>query len=373
LFSREFRPIQLANLSRFRTELYGGFAIWILLFHLHEWGIFALLKGSAFPEKLLRHFLTLGSLGVDAFLILSGISLYFSITKRPSISEYAARRISRLLPSAALLFGGIWIYSFTFLEGDIPQLIVRFAGISLWFEGNKTGTWYVSAILVCYFLYPYIYSWLFSNRLSEWKLIERWSLLLLLSLVCFWAMHKLNLGYFKMIEIALGRIPSFLIGCLLGKGIYEKKTISGRWKMPIVLGAVLFFVVVRPEHSWHWWTRCLYPVGGALALFVFVLILDAIDGLQKGSEERKRHLNLIFLRKSGTISLELYLGSVAFLSVLKIIQTSCGSSAPTGNPWMQLILSVMFFSGSYLIALTAHVILDVLNRIRERRTKSKCQ
>lgn len=266
MYSRELRPIQLANLSRYRTELYGGFAIWILMFHLQDWGFISFQKGISFPAKLFSHFLTLGSMGVDAFLVLSGMSLYFSMVKGPSICEYSARRISRLLPSLALLFGGIWLFYFV-LDKNIPQLVVRLTGVSLWFEGNKTGTWYVSAILACYFLYPYIYAWLFDDRFSKWRLIERWSLLLLLSLVSFWAMHKLNPTYFKLTEIALGRIPSFLIGCLLGKGVYEKKTIDARWGLLLILSATLFFILVRPEYPWQWWTRCLYPLGGTLALF----------------------------------------------------------------------------------------------------------
>lgn len=372
LNSRMLRPMELVNLSRYRTELYGGFAIWILLFHLQEWGIFTLLKGNTFPEKLLGHFLALGSMGVDAFLVLSGISLYFSMRKNPSISEYSARRISRLLPSAALLFGGIWIYSFT-LDRNIPQLIIRFAGISFWFEGNKTGTWYVSAILACYFLYPYIYSWLFGNRLSEGRLIERWSLLLLLSLVSFWAMHKLNPWYFNMTEIALGRIPSFLIGCLLGKGVYEKRTIGAKWMLPPILCTALLVIVAGPKCSWHWWTRCLYPVGGTLALIVFAFILAAIDEHQKRAEDRKLRLIQVLLKKSGVLSFELYLGSVALLSILKIIQPSCGLSISTGNPWMQLTLSVLFLMASYVIALAAHTCLLALYKNGERHTQSKCR
>lgn len=67
MYSRELRPIQLANLSRYRTELYEGFAIWILMFHLQEWDIISFQKGISFPAKLFSHFLTLGSMGVDAF------------------------------------------------------------------------------------------------------------------------------------------------------------------------------------------------------------------------------------------------------------------------------------------------------------------
>ena len=372
MFSRELRPIELANLSRYRTELYGGFAIWILAFHLQEWGIFTLLKGSTFPGKLFSHFLTLGSMGVDAFLVLSGMSLYFSMKKNKNIYEFAARRISRLLPSVALLFGGLWISSFI-LEENLPQLIVRFAGLSLWFEVNKTGTWYVSAILVCYFLYPYIYAWLFSNGLRTWRLFERWSLLLLLSLVSFWAMHKLNPDYFKLTEIALGRIPGFLFGCLMGKGVYEKKTIDGRWMLPIILGAALFYIVVQPEYSWHWWTRCLYPIGGTLALFVFVSILAELDTHNMRTMDGEKRPLWALLRISGTLSLELYLGSVALVSLIKIVQTSFGFSVQIVGPWMQIILSIMFSMACYAIALASHRCTSVFSQIRDKCMKYKCQ
>jgi peptidoglycan/LPS O-acetylase OafA/YrhL len=356
-------PIQFSKLSTYRAELYGFSAIWILIFHLLIWKVF---PQGAISSVALRHFILLGNTGVDIFLILSGISLYFAMQKRRTMSDYFVRRLSRLMPTLIISYIGIWTYQLI-NSGNIPQYLIRLSGLALWFEGNKTGTWYVSAILVFYVLYPYIYSWLFDN--NRGFIFPRWCLLLILSLVIFWAMHKLNFEYFKLVEIALGRIPSFLIGCLLGKWVYENKTIKYVWKLPIVIVAIAFYILRNPEAQWHWWTRLLYPVGGLLILLAFTVLLSTVDNHRKKPEKKDNHPIRVFLRKTGDLSLELYLGSVAILQVCSVTGVPFLTFAPSDNVWVRAGISVAFIAATYVVAFLAHACIDALGSLKQRHAR----
>ena len=77
----KIKDIELANISRFRGELMGAAMLFIILFHV------ALPREDAFFG--LRR---MGNVGVDMFLFLSGIGLWFSWTKNPSAKHFFIRR-----------------------------------------------------------------------------------------------------------------------------------------------------------------------------------------------------------------------------------------------------------------------------------------
>ena len=64
------KHLKIENLSTYRNEIYGIAAIWIMLFHGRIANI-----DATFPYlyKILR----LGNIGVDIFLFLSGIGIFF--------------------------------------------------------------------------------------------------------------------------------------------------------------------------------------------------------------------------------------------------------------------------------------------------------
>lgn len=66
--------VDLKSLSDFRTPLMGISIILVLLCH-------AKMDGANLPYYILR-ILNLGNWGVDIFFLLSGIGMYFSITKK---------------------------------------------------------------------------------------------------------------------------------------------------------------------------------------------------------------------------------------------------------------------------------------------------
>lgn len=192
----------------------------------------------------------------------------------------------------------------------------------------------------------------------------------MLSLVIFWAMHKLNLGYFKLTEIALGRIPSFLVGCLFGKWVYEKKVIDGAWRWPIALAVGLFYVFRDPETPLHWWTRCLYPMGGVLALLAFAALLSAVDSYQHQSKSDGSHPIWKFIRKSGDLSLELYLGSAALLAVLREMSVPFLTFTAGDSVWVRAMISLAFIIATYAVAFLARACTDAMTQLKTKHTNT---
>ena len=80
----KIKEIELANISRYRGELMGAAMIFVILFHV------GLPRDDTFFG--LRR---IGNIGVDIFLFLSGMGLWFSWTKRPSLSHFFSRRFLR--------------------------------------------------------------------------------------------------------------------------------------------------------------------------------------------------------------------------------------------------------------------------------------
>ena len=82
-------------LSKYKNELYGFSIIWIILFH----GI--ILKKCALPKslKIIENFLKHGNLGVEIFLFLSCVCLYFSMRSDNNILNFYRKRLIRIFSS----------------------------------------------------------------------------------------------------------------------------------------------------------------------------------------------------------------------------------------------------------------------------------
>ena len=87
-----------ALLSKYRSELMGLAALWVMLFHAFQLNI-----GFA-PLRLLKSF---GYAGVDIFVLLSGMGLCMSFVKRDGepLRTYFLRRAGRILPAYWLTVG----------------------------------------------------------------------------------------------------------------------------------------------------------------------------------------------------------------------------------------------------------------------------
>lgn len=203
--------IELANISRFRGELMGAAMIIIILFHID------LPRADAFFG--LRR---MGNLGVDMFLFLSGIGLWFAWSRRPDWRHFLRRRFVRIYPCWLIIACAYYIPRF---HGGSTWAWIDLIGEigfnwEFWIRDELTF-WYVPAIMLLYlFAPPYmtlitrhpIYRWL-PAAMIMWCILVQWVT----------PIHN-AVGH---LEIFWSRVPIFFIGINMGETVRQKKKVDG--------------------------------------------------------------------------------------------------------------------------------------------------
>ena len=278
------------SLSKFRSELMGLACLWIMFHHnIFDW-----------PNALefLKRFARYGNLGVDIFLLLSGVGLHYAWSKKPPLGDFYARRFVRLLVPYVLIAVPYWIWRDLWLgKGnfwlDVTQLCLPLKG--------TISTWYIPAMAVMYLLYPLIVKFLFSG--------DRWTRTVILCgavmLGCLHLYYRDNTIYDNC-EIALTRSVIFIIGCALGKSVKDEEPIAPHLPALGLLWIMLNAILRRHVSLGEVWIRFSYI---PLCFSVVLVMLWALVRLEHWGGLRK------LLRFFGERSLELYLTHVLFENV----------------------------------------------------------
>ena len=187
--------IQLAEMSRYRGELMGAAIVFIILFHV------PLARSDAFFG--LRR---CGNIGVDMFLFLSGIGLWYSWVKNPSVHHFYKRRLLRIFPTWLVISSIYYLQRFNFETGDYLDLFLDITiNWGFWLNDELTF-WYVPAIMMLYLWAPLymkliqqhpVYRWL-PVLMVCWCVIVQWIV----------PVHQ-AVGH---IEIFWSRVPIFFLG-----------------------------------------------------------------------------------------------------------------------------------------------------------------
>lgn len=318
-------------LSRYRSELMGIAILWIMAFHTVE------LKHNRLPECMsdLYGVLFHGYLGVEIFLLLSGIGLYYALKKNDSLSHFYRKRLQRLLiPYLAISFC-FFGYHDLLVSGNIEQFIKDISMYSFWVEGNRM-VWFIALIIPLYVVYPGVFKVINSDHF-----LIKIGLLICAVYVGMVILKMTDLKAYVKIEIALTRIPIFLLGGAVGRLVYEKAPVRA-WLKFFLLGIGIFalyafghknFAVV----SWKAY-RAYFSVFSVAFAYWLAVWLSCISCESFNS----------LLRKVGGMSLELYLTHVAILHTL--IKTSFYKES--GNGLWPCLLVVVF--GGLVISYILH-------------------
>lgn len=206
-------------LSKYRPELYGVATIMILVFH--SLSVVPIAGMAKMPISILNY-------GVDVFLMLSGMSLYFSYSKNNNYKIFIKKRCERTLVPYLILSLLYWFWKYIIAKFDILNFLYNASGLSLFFVKKEeyltlgeAEIWYVAFIMMMYAIYPAIYNLLFNVSPKKRKI--NFSIML----ICAFAIAVLIRFYapktFSSAEVWLTRLPVFLIGCYIGDIIKEKR------------------------------------------------------------------------------------------------------------------------------------------------------
>lgn len=272
----------------------GAAMLFIILFHV------GLDRGDPFFG--LRR---CGNVGVDMFLFLSGVGLWFSWTKSPSLKRFFSRRYARIYPAWLIMASLYYIPDYIYGRGHSKNLIDLLGDIlvnwDFWLHDELTF-WYIPAIMMLYTFAPFYmmlirkypeYRWL-PLVMVIWCVMVQWVLPI-----------NRAVGH---IEIFWSRVPVFFIGINMGKYVMEKRTISGSaiWLLMAIFlmtfGTSLYLEQVRHGRFPLFVERMLYIPFTLTA----ILLLNRIF-------RRTPHVFNRFCALVGAVSLEAYLIHIHFV------------------------------------------------------------
>lgn len=272
----------LYNISIARNIIYGLAIMWIVFFH----------SGIEIKNETLRLVKSYGDCGVEIFFIVSGISLYFSFSKDEKLGSFYIRRFKRIIPPYLIVYTTVFFIFDIWQAHNIKQFLLDISMLDFWLHGLGRVPWFVAGIIIFYLIYPFIYKLLYKDY--ECKKVLLPLVLLLILLVSF----NLSIKY-AYLRIFFIRIPCFLLGCMLGKLVFEKKHLKC-WHFLILVTILITSYLLFYYKREIWWTRNLYYIPLSIFLiFGFSLFYKLINNHFKS-------LGLI-LEFVGTISLEIYL------------------------------------------------------------------
>ena len=130
------------TLSKYRGFLMGFAILWVMYFHIP-------LK---FATEVGWFIHRIGFYGVDIFLFLSGLGVYYSLTKRPNVLGFYKARLVRILPAYII----VACASYCLLRLDRASALDFFyyiSGIGYWTRHARFD-WYIPTQLAFYLITP---------------------------------------------------------------------------------------------------------------------------------------------------------------------------------------------------------------------------
>lgn len=234
------KTFNLFAISEARNVIFGIATLWIGLFHsdyLNDTISFYI--KSDFIAEPLKFIRGTGNVGVDMFLFLSGIGLYFSFMKDSRVLSFWKKRLMRVLPSAFLI--ATFYFSLRYVNGRFSSgplyYVLRETFLYFFVKGERVF-WFISLILLMYLVFPIFY-----KIIDKWK---AWGMIGLVAVIVAgtFAVRAIAPGVYSNVEIALCRIPVFVIGIWAGRFVMEKKEIDRRWLWLVLAVAVGMLVLM---------------------------------------------------------------------------------------------------------------------------------
>lgn len=284
--------------SRFRPEIMGVAIIFVLIVHAQPF----------FGGIMLNHITPLFTCGVDIFLFVSGIGLYFSMKKNGDVLLFYKRRFLRIVPEFLIVsaIGYAIIDILSKNEIVLPEFLIKVSGIRAAFifqSGENVMLWYVVFIIIMYAFYPSLF---LLEKLSETSRSFMYAIIMALPIAAELILDAFFPEVFNKYDIdrMLTRIPIFVFGSHMGRVV--ERGVEGKKILVPALFAVFIFVRAA---------KILFlddAICGRLFVkianqFLAVGILLFVALFMESLKEGQLRLFRLILSWCGKASLELYL------------------------------------------------------------------
>ena len=219
--------------------------------------------------------LSIGGYGVDVFLFLSGLGLWYSLSNfyRESYKKNASlnllgwykKRYKRLI--ITYLFVSVPFYSiYCVINGlSFTEFLSYVSTVSFW--TSHQGQWFVDALIPLYAISPFLF---FCFKKEKTRLF----VLIVLSLVCLGITAMPNneanplLSVWGNVQYVVGRVPSFVFGMWLAPYILANYRVR-RPLVYVIISSFLYFLTNAIPY--HITSACFTTIP---LVFVFVWIVN---------------------------------------------------------------------------------------------------
>jgi peptidoglycan/LPS O-acetylase OafA/YrhL len=289
--------MDLGRISRYRTEIMGLACMYIVAFHnIFDWP-------AAF--RPLKYLLSAGNIGVEVFLIMSGIGLYFAYYRNDETKEFYKRRFVRLLVPYVLL--GLPYYLWWHLVGG-NHFLLSFTNLAFPIDGLKT-TWFIFAIATFYLVFPLIFKLQNRECRIAGNVLNRTAVTYICCTVWFvllLVLQKTAPTFYSNSEIWLTRFIIFMLGCWFGKYVKEGARIPTALVWGLICSFLIYiFIFVQDVRVSTFWSRMIYIPLSFGVVFLFVFLSSLFERIRMGK----------VFRFFGERSLEIYMSQVMILNI----------------------------------------------------------
>ena len=299
------KKIKLSVISKYRSQLMGIAAIFILLCHTK----LKFTEGGTLYSLNRVFIYYIMQFGVDIFLILSGLGCFYSLKKQPSVPRFYLKRFIRIVPTFLIVVALFGIADCAFFGKNVGEYVYDYSAVTF-FTAGKLPVWFVAVILALYLVFPLFYKFVNASSVAFACSALVFAAITLLP---FWRELPAPLPVIR--EIFFTRVPSFMFGILVAERINRKPDsalsaghIVCAAAVFIGVGALCAFTARRePDEVWTYLRLMFLPLS-----FSFMILVSAF--FEKTHIER-RPANRIWLF-FGSISFEIYLIFEHTLSVL---------------------------------------------------------
>lgn len=290
-------------MSRYRTQLMGLAMLWVLFYHM----------SMTIQLPIISHLKQIGYGGVDIFLMLSSLGLYYSYQKGSNCLSFYKRRLKRIVPTYFPVVFGYYLLLYLLNLAPLKALFYNATTLSFWLHTNYMFDWYIPALIALYLIAPLVLS-IFNKQTTPRSKYLMIGMFILASL----SLSLLIIpSKFNYLIIFTSRIPIFLIGIIMGEWSKSNKAITSKHLLlhfvALIIGLSVLFLFINhfEPYLWRyglwWWPFIL--ITPPLCIFS-CLLLEMIMNVHS------KTLGLFTF--FGILSLEIYLFHERLLYLLTI-------------------------------------------------------
>lgn len=275
--------------SQYRGEAMGFAILWIMLFHGIGW------VGELPHGGIFNYILKNGNAGVEIFLFVSAIGLYFSLSRDGSLTHFYIRRLKRVVIPYLVMAPFLYVWQDLICNHSVKTFLLDYSQLSFWMQGARR-LWYIPFIVVLYVTAPFFFRLLQPENTHRTRNLVAFLIIYVIFLtVMDQQFHKA----YAHVALALYRVPIFVIGMYLAAKVKRRDRFTE-------LDLLVFFTITSLETvvigtglvglPYRLMTNVL---GIVLTLF-FVLVSHQLA-------QGKLAVVHAFVKWCGTSSLELYI------------------------------------------------------------------